>query len=156
MEPGNETGCTFCRIGAGDLWDQVFYADDHSAAFLDMAPATRGHTLVIPRRHSADIFNVGEAEFAALGQAVHPVARRLEDRPHPGRRSIVQSNRAAGRQDVFHWQVHLVPRYAGDGLTPQWTETSEEADEIGRLAASLRLCPVSDCPLPDRSTDLAV
>lgn len=134
----NETGCTFCRIASDDPWDQVFYTDEHSVAFLDIAPATQGHTLVIPRRHSADVFSVQEAEFAALAQAIHRVARRLEDRLHPDGLSIFQSNRPAGWQDVFHLHVHLVPRYAGDGLTPPWTETSEQADEISRLAASLR------------------
>ncbi|SDS22964.1 HIT family protein [Microlunatus soli] len=134
----NEIGCTFCRIGSEDPWDQVFYSDDHSVAFLDLAPATLGHSLVIPRRHSADIFSVGEAEFAAVGRAVHRVARRLEDRLHPDGLSIFQSNRAAGWQDVFHLHVHLLPRYVGDGLTPPWTETSEQVNEISGLAASLR------------------
>ncbi|HEY9264493.1 MAG TPA: HIT domain-containing protein [Microlunatus sp.] len=134
----NQSRCTFCRIASDDPWDQVFYSDDHSVAFLDVAPATRGHTLVIPRRHSADVFSVGEAEFAALGQAVHRVARRLEDRLHPDGLSLFQSNRAGGWQDVFHLHMHLVPRYTGDGLTPPWTETAERAEEISRLAAILR------------------
>jgi len=134
----NDSQCTFCRIAADDPWNQVFYTDDQSVAFLDLAPATRGHTLVIPREHSADIFSIPEAGFAALGHAVHRVAQRLEDRLHPDGLSVFQSNRAAGWQDVFHLHVHLVPRYAGDSLTPPWTETAEQPHEIHRLAVFLR------------------
>lgn len=97
----NESQCTFCRIASVDPWDQVFYTDDHSVAFLDLAPAACGHALVIPRVHSADIFSIGEAQFAALAHAVHRVAQRLEDRLHPDGLSIFQSNREAAWQACF-------------------------------------------------------
>lgn len=130
--------CTFCRIAADDPWDQVFYADDDCVAFLDITPATRGHTLVMPRRHTADVFSIPERDFVAVGRAVHRVAQILEDRLHPDGLSIFQSNGAAGWQDVFHLHVHLVPRYQDDPLIRPWTSTSEDAGAVHRLTAMLR------------------
>lgn len=112
--------CTFCRVAAEDPWDQIFYSDDEAVAFLDIAPATRGHTLVVPRRHSSDIFSIDEAGFRAAARTVHRVAHLLEDRLSPDGLSIFQSNRAAGWQDVFHLHVHLVPRWDNDPLVRPW------------------------------------
>ncbi|MBO0811351.1 MAG: HIT domain-containing protein [Microlunatus sp.] len=133
-----DSGCTFCRIASGDPWDQVFYADDDTVAFLDLAPATPGHALVIPRHHAVDIFSISEGDYLAVSKAVHLVARRLEDRLRPDGLSVFQSNRTAGWQDTFHFHVHVVPRYEGDQLITPWTATTEDPDEVSRLAATLR------------------
>lgn len=132
-----EDECLFCRIAREDPQGQVFYADDDAVAFLDVAPAARGHTLVVPRRHADDVLAIDEDGFAALSRSVHRVARRLEDRLRPDGLTLVQSNRAAGWQDVFHLHVHLVPRWAGDALVRPWGPPADPADR-GEVADLLR------------------
>lgn len=130
--------CTFCAIARGAWSEQVIYQDESTVAFLDIAPATRGHTLVIPRVHAADIFSITEPDAAAVMRTVRRTAIHLDRQLQPDGMSIFQSNRAAGWQDVFHLHVHLVPRYVGDDLTPPWGPTREQPGEIRKLAKELR------------------
>lgn len=130
--------CTFCRIVAEDPWNQVIYADSQTVAFLDIAPAARGHTLVIPRRHCADIFEISEEDLSSVTRTVRHVAHQLEDGLRPDGLSLVQSNRAAAWQDVFHLHFHLIPRYNDDELVPPWGQVPQQLDEVRKLAAELR------------------
>ena len=123
-----EEQCVFCRIANDDPWHQVFYSDQHAAAFLDLSQAGRGHTLVAPRQHAVDIFDIDADGFAAVARTVHRVAQRLDERLQPEGLTIFQSNRAAGWQDVFHLHVHLVPRWTGDALTRPWEGSSGQQD----------------------------
>lgn len=106
--------CIFCSIitSAAPSW-QV-YEDDDAVAFLDIGQATAGHTLVVPRRHAADIWSLSEEEAATVMRAVHRVARQLCDTLRPQGLNVTQSNGATAWQEVFHYHVHLVPRYGND------------------------------------------
>lgn len=129
--------CTFCRVATDDPWDQVFYSDEDAVAFLDIAPATRGHTLVVPREHASDIFSIDESGFTAVARSAHRVARLLEDRLRPDGLTIFQSNRAAGWQDVFHLHFHLVPRWTDDVLIRPW-DAAVEGIDLAAVVALLR------------------
>jgi len=126
--------CVFCRIVAGDGPAYVVAQDDATIAFLDRSQVTEGHTLVVPRRHSIDIWEIAEPDLLAVMAMTKRVASLLDDRLRPDGLNLMQSNRAAGWQDVFHFHVHVVPRWSGDGLVPPWRswDPSEE-----RLAATL-------------------
>lgn len=130
--------CLFCRIVAHDPWNQVFYSDACAVAFLDIAPATKGHTLVVPRLHRVDIFDAGADHFAMTARSAQRVAQHLEARLHPQGLTLIQSNRAAGWQDVFHLHFHLIPRYAGDGLILPWTPGEASAEQMRALTDALR------------------
>jgi len=108
--------CIFCRIVAGDAPAWRLYEDDVAVAFLDIGPATPGHSLVVPRRHAPDIWSLSEDEAASVMRAVHRLAARLRDRLRPRGMNVTQSNGAAAGQDVFHYHVHVVPRYGDDGF----------------------------------------
>ena len=110
--------CIFCAIVTGDARSWPVYEDEHCMAFLDVNPLTRGHTLVIPRRHAADLLAMAEDEAEQVMLATHRVARLLDARLQPAGLNLVQANRAAALQTVFHMHMHVVPRYEGDGLMP--------------------------------------
>lgn len=99
------------------------YEDDVAVAFLDIGPATPGHSLVVPRWHAPDIWSLSEDEAASVTRAVHRVASKLRDRLRPRGMNVTQSNGAAAWQDVFHYHVHLIPRYGDDGFRPPWRPT---------------------------------
>jgi histidine triad (HIT) family protein len=132
--------CIFCKIIDSSLPSWRVYEDEHAVAFLDKGHATRGHTLVVPRRHAADIWELSEAEAMAIMQSVHRVAHLLRDRldlrGERGRGlNITQANGAAAWQEVFHYHVHLIPRYGDDNFTPPWRSTfpsDEQKTEIQR------------------------
>jgi histidine triad (HIT) family protein len=116
--------CIFCSIVEGRTRRWTVYEDEAAIAFLDAGQATPGHTLVVPRRHAADIWELSEDEAARTMRTVRRAAELLRDRLRPAGMNITQSNGAAAWQEVFHYHVHLVPRYGDDDLVPPWRSTS--------------------------------
>lgn len=130
------TDCLFCRIVEGEIPARVVREDERTIAFLDIAPSTRGHVLVIPRRHATDVTDIAPEDLAACALAAQDLARRALDRLGAEGVNLVQSNRAVGWQRVFHFHLHVVPRYPGDGLRSPWNEVrlgDAEADELVRV-----------------------
>jgi histidine triad (HIT) family protein len=122
--------CTFCNIVEGVLPSWRVYEDENSVAFLDKAQVTRGHTLVIPRRHAEDIWALTEDEARAVMRSVHRVARLLREKLELLGLNITQANGTAAWQDVFHYHVHLIPRYGNDALRPPWRSTSPSQEQL--------------------------
>lgn len=112
--------CPFCAIIMGEGWAREIYRDDHTAAFFPLRPATLGHTLVVPRRHIPDIWELSEADAARLSRAVLRVAAALRAAVTPDGLNIIQSSGAAATQTVPHLHIHLVPRWAADAIGPIW------------------------------------
>ncbi|MFI7102436.1 HIT family protein [Streptomyces sp. NPDC050161] len=112
--------CVFCDILAGRLAAAVVYEDARTMAFLDITAVTDGHTLVIPRRHAADLWEIDEEDAVAVMRTVHMMAARIREVIDPAGLTLFQANRPSGWQDVFHLHVHLVPRAEGDRLHRPW------------------------------------
>ena len=136
--------CVFCGIVAGNDPASVVYEDAHAMAFLDIAPATDGHTIVVPKRHADDLLSVNPDDLAALATATQIVARLLDDRLKPDGLTVFQANRAAGWQDVFHLHFHVVPRWKSDPLRLPWTSAPPSPERIATIAALLAVPHRSD------------
>lgn len=107
-------------------------------AFLDLNPAGEGHTLVIPRNHATDIWELSGEDAAEVWLLTSRVAHRLNDVLRPEGLTLFQANREAGWQDLFHFHVHLVPRWAGDGLTKPWHSVLGDPARLDQVFARLR------------------
>jgi histidine triad (HIT) family protein len=130
--------CIFCKIVAGELPAHVVHRDEHTLAFLDISPATRGHCLVIPLAHAEDIWALSVEQAQHVMATAHHLAGVLRERLQPAGLNLVQSNGAAAFQTVFHSHLHLIPRYADDGMRLPWTPTPGDMDEIAATAAAIR------------------
>jgi histidine triad (HIT) family protein len=130
--------CLFCRIAAGDEAAHVVMERDHALAFLDVNPAGDGHTLVIPRRHPTDIWELDGEDADEVWRLTIAVAHRLREVLAPDGLTLFQANGAAGWQHVFHLHTHLVPRWTGDGLTRPWTSRPGDPARLSDLGARLR------------------
>jgi histidine triad (HIT) family protein len=130
--------CLFCGIVAGDVPGQVVDSDEHTVAFMDINPATRGHALVVARRHSADLMEVSDEDLAYTMLAARRLARRIRDTLEPDGFNILNSCGSAAWQTVFHFHLHVIPRYAGDPLKLPWVPGPGDADEIAAVAEQLR------------------
>jgi histidine triad (HIT) family protein len=130
--------CLFCKIVAGEIPAQVIMEDDDVLAFMDIAPATRGHALVIPKQHAADLFEIEPDQLAAVAKMAQRVALRIRDQLAADGVNLINSNRPAAWQTVFHFHVHVIPRYVGDPLRLPWTPGAGDMDEIAAVAAQLR------------------
>ncbi len=132
------TDCIFCRIAAGQAPAYVVAENALSVAFLDRGPAAVGHTLVVPRVHATDIWEISEPDLTAVMVMAKQVAHLLDERLSPDGLNLTQANRAAGWQEVFHFHVHVIPRWAGDGLTRLWQPSRPSESQLAATLAWLR------------------
>ena len=130
--------CTFCKILEGVLPSWRVYEDENSVAFLDKGQVTRGHTLVVPRRHAEDIWVLPEDDARAVMQSVHRVAHLMREKLRPLGLNITQANGRAAWQEVFHYHVHLIPRYGDDGFLPPWRSTRPTQEQLSEVRRQLR------------------
>ena len=107
--------CIFCKIVRGDLPSIKVYENESTLAFLDINPVNIGHTLVIPKQHSPDVFEIPESEWTAVMNTVKVISHALEKSLHPAGVNLAMNNRSAAGQVVFHAHVHIIPRYPNDG-----------------------------------------
>lgn len=114
----SQTGCIFCAIVSGDAPSRQVYEDEHTLAFLDINPLTRGHTLVIPKRHSVDLHDIAADDLAAVARSAKAVAAILTDRLGSDGVNLLNACGAAAWQTVFHFHMHVLPRVAGDIAFP--------------------------------------
>jgi histidine triad (HIT) family protein len=131
-------GCIFCKIVAGTLPATVVAQDEQTVAFMDINPATRGHALVIPRAHAADIHEVSAVDLAACTEMAQRLARRAVAQLGADGVNLLNCAGAAAWQTVFHFHVHVIPRYADDPLRLPWVPRPGNAEEIAAAAESLR------------------
>lgn len=134
----SEQDCIFCRIVAGELPAQIVDQDERTLAFMDISPATRGHALVIPRRHARDLLEIPAEELEATVLAAQRLAARMPDRLGAQGVNLLNSCGRAAWQTVFHFHIHVIPRYQGDPLRLPWTPAQGDPDEIAQAAAALR------------------
>ncbi|UNO43711.1 HIT domain-containing protein [Streptomyces sp. MST-110588] len=143
---GASKACDFCKIVAGRLAAAVLYEDDSTVAFLDITAVMGGHTLVIPKRHAADLWEIPQEDAAAVMRTVHRMAARIRDVLAPDGLTLFQANREAGWQDQFHLHVHLVPRRDGDHLTRPWTASPVDLESLREMRERLAVTGPAHTP----------
>ena len=133
-----ESECIFCKIVSGELPSTVIREDQRTVAFMDINPATRGHALVVPRRHARDLLEIEREDLDATMAAAQEVAHRAVDRLDAAGINLLNSCGEAAWQTVFHFHIHVIPRYEGDPLRLPWIPAEGDRDEIAAVAAALR------------------
>ena len=130
--------CLFCGIVAGSIPSEMIDSDERTVAFMDINPATPGHALVIPREHSADLLEIGAEDLTAAILAAQRLSKRMKDVLGADGINLINACGAAAWQTVFHFHIHVVPRYAGDPLKLPWIPEPGDSDEIATVAQRLR------------------
>lgn len=129
--------CIFCKIVAGELPAKIVDEDERTVAFMDIAPATRGHALVIPRAHAVDLLSVAPEDLEGVARAAQRLAARMRERLGADGVNLLNSCGAAAWQTVFHFHVHVIPRYEGDPLRLPWVPSAGDSQEIAAAAQEL-------------------
>lgn len=134
--------CLFCKIVTGDIPSTRVHEDERTIAFMDINPASRGHLLVIPREHSADLLEVTPEDLGACNLAAQALARRAVERLGADGVNLLNCCGSSAWQTVFHFHIHVVPRYAEgstsrDDLVLPWVPTPGSPEEIAEAAAAL-------------------
>jgi histidine triad (HIT) family protein len=129
--------CLFCKIVAGEIPATRVAEDERTIAFMDINPATRGHLLVIPREHAKDLLEIEPEDLAAVARTAQRVAATMPERLGADGVNLLNSCGRAAWQTVFHFHVHVIPRYDADPLRLPWTPGPGDRDEIAAAARDL-------------------
>jgi histidine triad (HIT) family protein len=129
--------CLFCKIVAGEIPSTRVREDERTVAFMDINPATRGHLLVVPRAHAVDLLEVPAEDLAACAAAAQELAKRQKERLGADGVNLLNSCGAAAWQTVFHFHVHVIPRYDDDPLRLPWRPAPGDPDAIAEAGAAL-------------------
>ena len=132
------TDCLFCGIVAGDVPAQIVDSDEHTVAFMDINPATKGHALVVPREHSADLMEISGEDLSRTMNAARRLAQRMRETLEPDGFNILNSCGPAAWQTVFHFHVHVIPRFEDDPLRLPGQPRPPGEGELAAVAAQLR------------------
>ena len=130
--------CIFCKIIAGELPGQIIDQDERTVSFMDINPATRGHALVVPRKHARDLLEIEPDELDAVMRAAQRLSQRVHERLQADGVNLINSCGAPAWQTVFHFHVHVIPRYEDDPLRLPWTPSEGDSEEIAAVAEQLR------------------
>jgi histidine triad (HIT) family protein len=117
---------------------QIVDSDEHTVAFMDINPATKGHALVVPRRHAADVLEVSDDDLERTMSAARRLVRRMEETLQPAGYNILNSCRSAAWQTIFHYHLHVIPRYDNDPLKLPWIPRAADVEEIAAIAERIR------------------
>ncbi|MGG3988029.1 HIT family protein [Bacillus smithii] len=132
--------CIFCKIMNGEIPSAKVYEDENVFAFLDISQVTKGHTLVIPKIHKKNLFELTPEIAGSLFQAVPKIANAIQEAYQPIGLNLLNNNGEAAGQSVFHFHIHLLPRYGkGDGFGAVWKSHQNDYtfDELQDIASSI-------------------
>ena len=130
--------CLFCQIIAGDSPGTIVDSDERTVSFMDIYPVTRGHVLVVPRNHSRDIFDIAAEDLVAVTHAAQRLAARARNALGADGVNLTNFNGPAAWQTVFHFHLHVIPRYVDDPLRLPWLPGPGDPDEIAAAAKLLK------------------
>ncbi|MBI5456710.1 HIT family protein [Candidatus Kaiserbacteria bacterium] len=129
--------CLFCKIIRGELPTNKIYEDEKTFAFLDINPVNPGHTLVVPKKHAVDVFEIDEEEWNAVMGAVKKISLAVEKALQPTGINLGMNNKSGAGQVVFHAHVHIMPRFQNDGHE-LWKGKPYGAGEAAKIAEKIR------------------
>lgn len=115
-----DENCIFCKIIAGEIPSTAVYEDDDFRAILDVNPAARGHVIILPKKHAANIFELEDEEAAKIFPVAKKIATALKKTYQCDGVNVLQNNGEAAGQTVFHLHVHVIPRYYDDDVNIMW------------------------------------
>jgi histidine triad (HIT) family protein len=136
--PVTDPDCLFCKIVAGEIPSTIVDSDERTVAFMDINPGTRGHALVVPRNHSRDLLEIDPEDLAAVALAGQRLAARAKQALGADGVNLLNSCGEVAWQTVFHFHLHVIPRYADDTVRLPWIPAPGDLDDIQAAGEQLK------------------
>lgn len=132
-----DDSCIFCKLANGIIPTNSIYEDENFNVILDLGPATKGHALILPKDHYRNIYELPEDVAGETFKLAKRLAVKMTDKLGADGFNIVQNNEEVAGQSVFHFHMHLIPRYKGDGQHILWNPTEPSQEELKAVRDSL-------------------
>jgi histidine triad (HIT) family protein len=133
-----DENCIFCKIAAGEIPSRTLYEDESFRVILDISPASKGHAIILPKNHAANIFELSEEDASKIFVVAKKVATAMEKVLHCEGINILQNNGEVAGQTVFHLHVHLIPRYKEDHVLIKWIPENIDAVKLDTILAAVK------------------
>ena len=131
--------CIFCKIIAGEIPSATVYEDDDVKAILDVNPAARGHVIVLPKKHAADVYSLPDEDLSKAICVAKKIAIAIKEAYGCDGVNIIQNNGEAAGQTVFHLHIHVIPRFEGDTVSVKWKQ-GEMPSDMDAIAGEIKAC----------------
>ena len=131
--------CIFCKLANGEIPTNSIYEDEAFRVILDAAPATKGHALILPKDHYANLYELDETVAASAMKLAKKMILHMTEKLHCDGFNVVQNNGECAGQTVFHFHMHLIPRYLNDNARILWEPTTPDEEEQKKLCSVLKL-----------------
>ncbi len=133
--------CIFCKLANGDIPTNKIYEDETFSVILDASPATRGHALILPKNHAANIYELPEEEASSVFVLAKKLAKKMTDALHCDGVNVVQNNGEVAGQTVFHFHMHVIPRYKDDTNAEKlcWNHVELSEDDVKQVVDELSM-----------------
>ena len=131
--------CIFCKLANHVFNTNIIYEDDDFTVILDAGPATRGHALILPKEHYANLYEISDGLLSKAAVLSKKLVTALTEKLHADGYNVVQNNGETAGQTVFHFHIHLIPRYKDDGQLIGWKPGKPGNDELMALAEEIKL-----------------
>ncbi|MCI8985250.1 MAG: HIT family protein [Lachnospiraceae bacterium] len=132
-----DTNCIFCKIANGEIPSKTLYEDDKFRVILDLGPASKGHALILPKEHYADLYELQEETAGEVMKLAKKMATQMTQRLGCEGFNLVQNNGELAGQTVFHFHMHLIPRYRDDGQKIGWKPQEATQEELETIRAQI-------------------
>lgn len=132
--------CIFCKLANGDIPTNAIYEDDIVKAIFDLSPASKGHIIILTKEHFDNVFSIDAKTIAHVYEVAAKVATAVNEALDCEGMNILQNNGEISGQTVFHFHVHIIPRYKGDNVKVCWTQGKITQEEIEKLTGNIQNC----------------
>ena len=132
------TDCIFCKIANGEIPSRTLYEDEDFRVIFDISPASKGHAIILPKKHAANIFEISEEDASKIYVVAKKVATALSEELQCDGINILQNNGETAGQSVFHLHMHIIPRYKDDTVNIKWKPGVPDEDLLDRLSEKLK------------------
>ncbi len=133
-----DNNCIFCKLANGDIPTNTLYEDDMFRVIFDASPATKGHALILPKEHYADIYSLSDETASKVFVLAKKMAAVMTETFGADGFNIIQNNAECAGQSVFHFHMHLIPRYKGDNAIKLWTPGDADNEELAKMSEEIR------------------
>lgn len=130
--------CIFCKIAAGEIPSNTIYEDESFRAILDISPASKGHAIILPKNHAANIYELPEEEASKIFVVAKRVAGAMKNSLQCEGLNILQNNGELAGQTVFHLHVHIIPRYQNDKIEISWVHGEPTKEELNIIKDNIK------------------
>ena len=133
-----DNNCIFCKIANGEIPSRTIEENEMLRVVLDVSPATKGHALILPKEHSRNLYDLPDETATEVVKMAKKVALKMKEKLHCEGVNLVQNNEEAAGQTVFHFHMHVIPRYVKDGQVIGWKPEEYTNEELDAIANELK------------------